>query len=73
MAEAIAKDKKRILPCAVFLQGEYGIRDTVVGVPVKLGKNGVEEIIQIKLNDEEQAALNKSAAGVKANMGKLNL
>jgi malate dehydrogenase len=73
MAEAIVKDKKRILPCAVFLQGEYGIRDTVVGVPVKLGKNGVEEIIQIKLNDEEQAALNKSAAGVKANMGKLNL
>jgi malate dehydrogenase len=73
MAEAVVKDKKRILPCAVFLQGEYGIRDTVVGVPVKLGKNGVEEIIQIKLNDEEQAALNKSAAGVKANMGKLNL
>jgi malate dehydrogenase len=73
MAEAIVKDKKRILPCAVFLQGEYGIRDTVVGVPVKLGKNGVEEIIQIKLNDEEQAALNKSAAGVQANIGKLNL
>jgi malate dehydrogenase len=73
MAEAVVKDKKRILPCAVFLQGEYGIRDTVVGVPVKLGKNGVEEIIQIKLNDEEQAALNKSAAGVKANIGKLNL
>jgi malate dehydrogenase len=73
MAEAIVKDKKRILPCAVFLQGEYGIRDTVVGVPVKLGKNGVEEIIQIKLNDEEQAALNKSAAGVKENIGKLNL
>jgi malate dehydrogenase len=73
MAGAIVKDKKRILPCAVFLLGEYGIRDTVVGVPVKLGKNGVEEIIQIKLNDEEQAALNKSAAGVKANIGKLNL
>jgi malate dehydrogenase len=73
MAEAIVKDKKRILPCAVYLQGEYGIRDTVVGVPVKLGKNGVEEIIQIKLNDEEQAALNKSAAGVKANIGKLNM
>jgi malate dehydrogenase len=73
MAEAVVKDKKRILPCAVFLQGEYGIRDTVVGVPVKLGKNGVEEIIQIKLNDEEQAALNKSAAGVQANIGKLNL
>jgi malate dehydrogenase len=73
MAEAIVKDKKRILPCAVYLQGEYGIRDTVVGVPVKLGKNGVEEIIQIKLNDEEQAALNKSAGDVKANIGKLKL
>lgn len=73
MAEAIVKDKKRILPCAVWLQGEYGIRDTVVGVPVKLGKNGVEEIIQIKLNDDEQAALNKSAADVKANIGKLKL
>ncbi|MEK6571426.1 MAG: malate dehydrogenase, partial [Bacteroidota bacterium] len=60
-------------PCAVWLQGEYSIRDTVVGVPIKLGKNGVEEIIQIKLNDEEQAALNKSAAGVKENIGKLKL
>jgi malate dehydrogenase len=73
MAEAIVKDKKRILPCAVYLQGEYGIRDTVVGVPVKLGKNGVEEIIQIKLNADEQAALNKSAADVKENIGKLRL
>lgn len=73
MAEAIVKDKKRILPCAVNLQGEYGIRDTVVGVPVKLGKNGMEQIIQIKLNDDEQAALNKSAAGVKENIGKLNV
>jgi malate dehydrogenase len=73
MAEAIVKDKKRILPCAVYLQGEYGMRDTVVGVPVKLGKNGMEQIIQIKLNEDEQAALNKSAADVKANIGKLNL
>jgi malate dehydrogenase len=73
MAEAIVKDKKRILPCAVYLQGEYGIRDTVVGVPVKLGKSGVDEIVQIKLNEDEQAALNKSADGVKANIGKLNL
>jgi malate dehydrogenase len=73
MAEAIVKDKKRILPCAVYLQGEYGIHNTVVGVPVKLGRNGVEQIIQIKLNEDEQAALNKSAADVKANSGKLNL
>ncbi len=73
MVEAIVKDKKRILPCAVYLQGEYGIKDTVVGVPVKLGKKGMEEIIQIKLTADEQAALNKSAADVKANMNKLSL
>jgi malate dehydrogenase len=73
MIEAIVKDKKRILPCAVSLQGEYGIYDTVVGVPIKLGKGGMEQIIQIKLTSEEQAALNKSAADVKANMGKLAL
>lgn len=71
MIEAIAKNKKRILPCAVYLQGEYGIKDTVVGVPIKLGEKGMEEIIQIKLTPEEQAALNKSAADVKANMDKL--
>ena len=71
MIEAIVKDKKRILPCSVQLQGEYGISDTVVGVPVKLGKNGLEEIIKIKLTPDEQAALNKSAADVKANMNKI--
>ncbi|MEW6060371.1 MAG: malate dehydrogenase [Bacteroidota bacterium] len=73
MVESIVKDKKRILPCAVYLQGEYGIRDTVVGVPVKLGKNGVEQIIEIKLTAEEDAALKKSAADVKANMEKVKL
>jgi malate dehydrogenase len=73
MVEAIAKDKKRVLPCAAFLQGEYGLLDTVVGVPVKLGRKGIEEIVQIKLNNEEQAALNKSAADVKQNIAKLNL
>ncbi len=73
MIEAIVKDKKRILPCAVSLQGEYGIQDTVVGVPIKLGKGGMEQIIQIKLSPEEQAALNKSAGDVKANIGKLAL
>jgi malate dehydrogenase len=71
MIEAIVKDKKRILPCAVSLQGEYGIQDTVVGVPIKLGRNGMEQIIQIKLTVDEQAALNKSAADVKANMAKV--
>jgi malate dehydrogenase len=73
MVEAIVKDKKRILPCAVWLQGEYGMKDVVVGVPIKLGKKGMEEIIQIKLTPEEQAALNKSASDVKANMAKLTV
>jgi malate dehydrogenase len=64
MAESILKDKKKILPCAALLQGEYGINDLFIGVPVKLGKRGVEEIIEIQLTDEEQAALQKSAASV---------
>jgi malate dehydrogenase len=73
MVEAIVRDKKRILPCAAWLQGEYGLRETFAGVPVKLGKKGIEEIIQIKLNADEQAALNKSADDVKASIAKLKL
>ena len=65
MVEAILKDKKKILPCATFLQGEYGIEGLFVGVPVKLGARGVEEIIQIELTADEQAALRKSADAVK--------
>ncbi len=65
MVEAILKDKKKILPCSVFLQGEYGIRDLFVGVPVKLGAHGMEQIVQIKLTPEEDAALKRSAAAVK--------
>jgi malate dehydrogenase len=65
MVEAILKDKKQILPCSVFLQGEYGIRDLFVGVPVKLGARGVEQIIEIKLTADEDAALKKSASAVK--------
>jgi malate dehydrogenase len=64
MAEAILKDKKKILPCAVYLEGEYGINNLFVGVPVKLGKNGVEEIIEVGLTNEERAALHKSAGAV---------
>jgi len=64
MAEAILKDTKKILPCAALLDGEYGINDLFIGVPVKLGANGIEDIIQIKLTDEEQQALNKSADAV---------
>ncbi len=65
MVEAILKDKKKILPCAVYLEGEYGIKGLFVGVPVKLGAKGVEEIIEIKLTAEENAALQKSAGSVK--------
>jgi malate dehydrogenase len=73
MVEAIVKDKKRILPCAAYMQGEYGLKDTFVGVPVKLGKKGIEEIIQIKLNPDEQAALKKSADDVSQSIAKLKL
>ena len=65
MTEAILKDKKKILPCAAYLQGEYGINGLFVGVPCKLGSNGIEDVIQIKLTPEEQTALNKSAGAVK--------
>jgi malate dehydrogenase len=64
MAEAILKDKKKILPCAAYLQGEYGIQDLYIGVPVKLGAKGAEEIIEITLTGEEQQALQKSAESV---------
>src|SRR3954465_9418500 len=65
MTEAILKDKKKIMPCAAYLEGEYGIKGLFVGVPCKLGAKGLEEIIQIKLTQEEQTALNKSADAVK--------
>ena len=65
MVEAILKDKKKILPCAAYLQGEYGIDGYYIGVPCKLGAAGLEQIIQIKLTPEEDAALKKSAEAVK--------
>jgi malate dehydrogenase len=65
MVEIILKDTKKIVPCSVFLQGEYGVRDLFVGVPVKLGARGMEQIIEIKLTPEEDAALKKSAGAVK--------
>jgi malate dehydrogenase len=65
MVEAILKDKKKILPCAAYLEGEYGIKGLFVGVPVKLGAKGIEQIIEIKLTREEQAALAKSVEAVK--------
>jgi malate dehydrogenase len=64
MAESILKDKKKVMPCAAYLEGEYGINGLFVGVPVKLGAGGIEKIYEIKLTDEEQAMLKKSADSV---------
>src|SRR5437899_4500089 len=69
MVEAILKDKKKILPCAAYLEGEYGIKGLYVGVPVKLGANGIEQIIEVKLTPDEKAGLEKSAAAVKELVG----
>ena len=73
MVTAILKDKKKILPCAAYLQGEYGIQGLFVGVPVKLGAKGIEKIIEIKLSAEENAALQKSAASVRELVSVLGL
>jgi malate dehydrogenase len=66
MVEAIALDKRRILPCSVWLQGEFGLRDVFCGVPCKLGRNGLEQILNIKLTEAERAELHKSAEAVRA-------
>lgn len=71
MAESILKDRKKILPCAVYLDGEYGYKELFIGVPVKLGAGGVEEIIEIKLTEAEKAALDRSAAAVEELKGVL--
>jgi len=73
MVEAIVKDKKRILPSSVWLEGEYNLKGVIVGVPIKLGASGCEEIIQLSLTDEEQSALEKSANDVRENIAKLNI
>ena len=73
MAESIVKNKNRILPCCVWLQGEYGHKDIYMGVPVKLGSNGIEEIYQITLTDEEQALFDKSAEAVREVTGIVKL
>ena len=73
MVEAVLKDKKKILPCSVFLQGEYGLNDLFVGVPCKLGGNGLEEIIEITLTPDEDAALKKSAEAVRELVGIINV
>lgn len=72
MVEAIVRNQKRIFPCCAWLQGEYGLKDVYLGVPVKLGKNGIEKIIELKLNDAEKALLDSSAVSVKEVMSVLN-
>ena len=71
MVESILKDKKRIMPCAAYLEGEYGINGYFIGVPVKLGANGVEEVIEINLTDDEKSALYKSYDSVKLLVSKI--
>ena len=73
MVEAILKDKKKILPCAAYLDGQYGVRGLYVGVPVKLGRQGVEQVIEITLTPEEQAAFQRSAAAVRELVDTLKL
>jgi len=73
MVEAILKDKKKILPCAAYLDGPYGVRGLYVGVPVKLGRQGVEQVIEIRLTAEEQAAFHRSAGAVRELVDKLKL
>ena len=73
MVEAIVKDQKRILPCSAWLQGEYGMKDLYLGVPVKLGRAGMEQILEIELTDDEKAALAKSADAVREPMGVIKL
>ena len=69
MVEAIVLDQKRILPCSAWLQGEYGMKDLFLGVPVKLGRRGMEKIIEVTLTADEKAALAKSAEAVREPMG----
>ncbi|MBI2880308.1 MAG: malate dehydrogenase [Candidatus Tectomicrobia bacterium] len=73
MVEAILRDKKRVLPCAAYLEGEYGVSGIYLGVPVKLGRGGVEQVIELPLQDDEKAALLKSAKGVRESIGHINL
>jgi len=73
MTEAILKDKKRILPCCVYLDGEYGLKDICFGVPIKLGAKGVESIIELQLTEEEKALVAKSAESVKKSIAELRL
>ena len=71
MSESILKDQKRVLPCCVYLNGEFGVKGYFVGVPAVLGANGVEKVVEFKLDAEEQAMMDKSVAAVKGLVGTL--
>ena len=73
MVEAILKDRKQILPCCVYMQGEYGLDDICFGVPVKLGSKGVEEVLEIELTEDERAALDRSAGLIRSSMAALEI
>jgi malate dehydrogenase len=73
MAEAIVNDQKRILPCAAWLQGEYGMKDLFLGVPCKLGRKGLEKVIEVELTADERVALEKSAQAVREPMAALTI
>jgi malate dehydrogenase len=73
MVEAIVNDQRRILPCAAWLQGEYGLSDLFLGVPCKLGKGGLLQVVEVELTDEERAALDKSAQAVREPMAALSI
>jgi len=72
MVESVIKNKNRVLPCACYLTGQYGLEDVYVGVPAMLGSRGVVEIVELDLTAEEKVALHKSAQDVKANIAKLS-
>lgn len=67
LVESIIKDQKKLIPCSVYLQGEYGLKDTTIGVPVVVGRNGIEKIIPLDLNEQEMELFNASAKAVKEN------
>ena len=73
MCESIVRDKKRILPCAAWLTGEYGFSDLYLGVPCKLGRNGLEDVLVVELTEDEKAGLERSAAAVRETIGAVNL
>jgi malate dehydrogenase len=73
MIEAILRDKKKVLPCTAYLDGEYGVKGLYVGVPVKLGRRGIEQIVQVTLTPDESAALHRSAAAVRELTDKLGI